>query len=183
MGTYISSTERFCPPKICGFSYNSRSCNFWVQSINLPLLMTSLVEFTPHKIVLTLKANHALYDVQLYSYHNLQSSRSCLYPLPMLSMISLKLHLGSVQLQLAHHPRRNANTSLQLPYLVADGCLRNHQCTALYSDCQCTDRFTDQADQVRISFYPMCTALSSRTTIDLKITTVKSCFGSASRLL
>ena len=63
MGTYISSTERFRPPKICGFSFNSRSCNFWVQSINLPLLMTSLVKFTPYKIALTLKANHALYDV------------------------------------------------------------------------------------------------------------------------
>lgn len=176
MGTYISSTERFRPPKICGFSFNSRSCNFWVQSINIPLLMTSLVEFTPYKIALTLKANHALYDVQLYSYHNLQSSRSCLYPLLTLGMISIW-----VQSSFNWHITRDVmqiqvSSYHMLLQMVAYEIINAQRL-------RCTDRFTDQADQVRISSYPMCTALSSRTTIDLEITTVKFCFGFASRLL
>ena len=31
MGTYISSMERFRPPKICGFQYYCTSCNFYLD--------------------------------------------------------------------------------------------------------------------------------------------------------
>ena len=130
MGTYISSMERFRPPKICGFQYYCTSCNFYLDDgHNLSifnvfggvcwLLMKKCVYYTEGRLC----------TLWYSAFKNLQLEfRSLLSPFQHWAWSQWNSVRIQSSFNIANHDlRRNANTG---PVTI-DACLRNHQYTAV----------------------------------------------------